>query len=150
MRTKFALLGALTMGIVLLWNLHAATQEITVYKTPSCGCCGLWVNHLKEAGFQVVVKEVPSTAEYQKRYGVPERLRSCHTATVEEYVIEGHVPATEIQRLLKERPKAKGLTVPGMPIGSPGMEVGTRRDKYSVILLQGDGTPSIYREYPAR
>jgi hypothetical protein len=150
MRTKLVLLGALTMGVLLLWNLHAATQQITVYKTPTCGCCGVWVNHLKEAGFQVVVKEVPSTAEYQTRYGVPEKLRSCHTATVEEYFIEGHVPASEIQRLLKERPKAKGLTVPGMPIGSPGMEVGDRRDKYSVILLQADGKASVYREYPAR
>ncbi len=124
-----------------------AAPQVNVFKTRTCGCCGKWVEHLKANGFDVNVQEVPSTAEYRQKYGVPENLQSCHTATVNGYVLEGHVPAREIRRLLKTRPKAKGLAVPGMPAGSPGME-GSRSDAYSVILFDEAGRTSDYQKYP--
>ena len=130
--------------------IQGQSQEVTVYKTETCGCCGVWVNHLRQSKFSVKVVEVDNTAEYQKKYGVTTALRSCHTATVGGYTIEGHVPASEIQRLLKEKPKAKGLAVPGMPIGSPGMEVGERRDPYAVLLFDAAGKTTVYRQYSAR
>jgi hypothetical protein len=151
MRSRLALLGLfLVLTMTAVWTIHAADSTITVYKTTTCGCCGLWVEHLRKNGFQVVVKEVESTDEYAKKFGDPDTLRSCHTALVDGYTIEGHVPATEIQRLLKERPKAKGLAVPGMPMGSPGMEAGGRSSKYAVLLFQADGKTSVFREYPAK
>ncbi len=125
--------------------------QITVYKTPTCGCCHEWVEHLEANGFAVVANDVPSTAPYRERYGVPKELGSCHTGVIDGYALEGHVPAAEIKRLLAEKPKARGLAVPGMPIGSPGMEVeGTRRDAYDVVLFTDDGRRSVYRHYEAR
>ena len=137
------------VAIPLLLSLHlqAAPPEVNVYKTRTCGCCGKWVEHLKAKGFAPRVTDVPSTAEYRLQYGVPDRLQSCHTATVGGYTIEGHVPAADIHRLLKQRPKAKGLAVPGMPMGSPGME-GARSDAYSVLLFKADGTSSVFQKYP--
>ncbi|MEO8127991.1 MAG: DUF411 domain-containing protein [Bryobacteraceae bacterium] len=137
----------IVLALLLSAGLQAAEPEITVFKTKTCGCCGKWVEHVRASGFKVTVKEVASTAEYQKQYGVPERLQSCHTAIVGGYTIEGHVPAADIQRLLKERPKAKGLAVPGMPAGSPGME-GARSDAYSVVKFDAAGAASVYRKYP--
>lgn len=128
--------------------LQAAAPAVTVYKTRTCGCCGKWVEHLKANGFDVTVNEVPSTAEYRERYGVPTKLQSCHTAIVGGYAVEGHVPAADIQRLLKEKPKAKGIAVPGMPIGSPGMEQGDRKDTYSVILFTEDGDMKEFQKRP--
>ena len=139
-----------TVPFLRLGTIQGQSQGITVYKTATCSCCGVWVNHLRENKFVVKVVEVDNTAEHQKKYGVTTALRSCHTATVGGYTIEGHVPASEIQRLLKEKPTAKGLAVPGMPIGSPGMEVGTRRDAYSVLLFDAAGKTSVYRQYSAR
>ena len=127
--------------------LQAAPPEVDVYKTRTCGCCAKWVDHLKANGFAPRVMDVPSTAEYRKQYGVPEKLQSCHTAVVGGYAIEGHVPAADIHRLLKQKPKAKGLAVPGMPAGSPGMETG-RRDAYSVLLFNTDGSTSVFQKYP--
>src|SRR5438046_8745217 len=103
-------------------RLCAAAPEVQVFKTATCGCCKKWVEHLKSNGFAVNVTDVASTAEYRKKYGVPDALQSCHTAIVNGYSIEGHVPAADIQRLLKSGAKAKGLAVPGMPMGCPGME----------------------------
>jgi hypothetical protein len=151
MRSRLAVLSLfIVLTMTAVWTIHAADSTITVYKTTTCGCCGLWVEHLRKNGFQVVVKEVESTDEYAKRFGVPDALRSCHTAIVDGYTIEGHVPAADIQRLLKERPKAKGLAVPGMPMGSPGMEAGGRSSKFAVLLFQEDGKTSVFREYPAK
>ena len=130
-------------------SLFAAAPEMSVFKTRTCGCCSKWVDHMKASGFDVKVTDVPSTAEYRRKYGVPERLLSCHTAVVNGYAVEGHVPASDVQRLLKSRPKAKGLSVPGMPLGSPGMEQGPRRDAYSVVLFQEDGSVSEFQKYPA-
>ena len=141
----------LVFAIPLLVSMpmNAAAPRVSVFKTPSCGCCSKWVQHLQAKGFDVEVHEVPSTAEYRQKYGVPDKLKSCHTAVVGGYAIEGHVPASDIQRLLNSRPKAKGLAVPGMPAGSPGME-GARSDAYSVILFGEDGGTSVFEEYPAK
>jgi hypothetical protein len=129
------------------FHLQAAAPQVNVYKTRTCGCCAKWVEHLKASGFSPQVTDVPSTAEYRRQYGVPDQLQSCHTATVGGYTIEGHVPAADIHRLLKQRPKGKGLAVPGMPMGSPGME-GARRDAYSVFLFDSDGRTSVFQKYP--
>ncbi len=131
------------------WAL-TANEAIQVWKDPNCGCCKDWIKHLESNGFQVKVYETGNTAARQ-RLGMPQALGSCHTAQVSGYVIEGHVPASEIKRLLAERPKALGLSVPGMPVGSPGMdgpEYGNRRDAYKVLLVQRDGSTSTYRAYP--
>jgi len=132
----------------LLARLHAASPAVNVFKTATCGCCGKWVEHLRANGFVVNVQNVENTAEYRRKYGVPEKLMSCHTAVVNGFAIEGHVPAREIQRLLSSGAKAKGLAVPGMPAGSPGME-GPRADAYSVLLFDAQGRASVYQSYPA-
>lgn len=141
----------LVLALALSLDLRGAGEQVTVYKTPACGCCKMWVEHLKKNGFQVTAHDVPSTAPYRQKYGVPDSLQSCHTAVVGNYVIEGHVPATEIKRILKELPAAKGLAVPGMPLGSPGMEASkpSRRDAYSVVLVGLSGKTSVYRAYAA-
>ena len=124
----------------------AFATEITVYRSPSCGCCGKWIEHLEQEGFVVTDELIPSVAPVKSRLGVPRHLESCHTAEVEGYVIEGHVPAEDIRRLLVERPKATGLAVPGMPVGSPGKEMGDRNDAYDVVLF-GGGEPSIFASH---
>jgi Cu/Ag efflux protein CusF len=130
----------------------AQANTVQVWKDPNCGCCHLWVEHLQASGFKVEVRDVGNTAA-RKRLGMPEKLGSCHTASVGGYVIEGHVPAADIHRLLKERPVALGLSVPGMPIGSPGMdgpEYKGRKDAYDVLLVQKDGSAKIFQPYPVR
>lgn len=122
-------------------------SSLTVYKTPSCGCCNAWVEHVKASGFDVRTIEVADTAPVAAQYAVPRALRSCHTAVVEGYAIEGHVPAREIRRLLEERPDIAGLAVPGMPIGSPGMEMGNRRDSYQVIAFNQNGQGRVFANY---
>src|SRR5580698_4590069 len=122
----------------LAGRLRAATTHVQVYKTATCGCCGQWVAHMKANGFDVQFENVPDTGLYRKKYGVPEAMASCHTAVVEGYAIEGHVPAADVQRLLRDKPKAAGLAVPGMVMGSPGME-GPTAQAYSVMLLTADG-----------
>ncbi len=120
----------------------AATQLplVEVFKSPTCGCCGAWVDHLMAAGFPVKVVEVDDTTATRKRYGLPDKFGSCHTGIVKGYVVEGHVPAVEIKRLLSTKPAAIGLAVPGMPRGSPGMEMPDgAKDAFEVIAFgQGD------------
>ena len=128
----------------------AQVTNVQVWKDPNCGCCHLWVEHLQASGFKVEVRDVGNTAT-RKRLGMPEPLGSCHTATVGGYVIEGHVPAADIHRLLKERPVALGLSVPGMPIGSPGMdgpEYKGRKDAYDVLLVQKNGSHKSFQHHP--
>ena len=125
----------------------ADAPAIQVWKDPSCGCCNEWVKHLKNAGFTVQVHDTGNTAA-RARAGVGSQYASCHTATIGGYAIEGHVPAREIKRLLKEKPEAIGLAVPGMPVGSPGMEQGKQVDPYEVLLLKKDGGASTYAKYP--
>ncbi len=124
----------------------ASAAEFTVYKSPWCGCCSQWVDHLKANGHSVTTVEIEDLELIKKMAGVPEALESCHTALVERYAIEGHVPARDIERLLAERPKAKGLAVAGMPAGAPGMG-GDTPDSYNVMLFKADGSADIYAQY---
>jgi hypothetical protein len=115
-----------------------------VYKSPTCGCCGKWVEHMREAGFKVETTDVEDVAAVKKKFGLPAGLGSCHTAIVDGYVVEGHVPAEEVKRLLEERPEVAGLAVPGMPIGSPGMEQGDRVDSYEILTFDSEGRTTVY------
>ena len=126
---------------------HAATP-IHVYKLESCDCCAGWVKHLSGAGFAVQVTNTDDTSAVRKRVGIPDALGACHTATVEGYAIEGHVPAAEIRRLLALKPQAIGLAVPSMPVGSPGMEYGDRKDPYKVFLIDRQGRETVFANYP--
>jgi hypothetical protein len=148
MRMRISVIARSMVGLALALTTYVegAEPHITVFKTRTCGCCSKWVEHLRAHGFTVNVKEVDSTAPYQRQYAVPQKLQSCHTAVVEGYVIEGHVPATDIQRLLKTRPNGKGLAVPGMPIGSPGME-GARSEPYSVLLFDANGGATAFQRH---
>src|SRR6266849_613368 len=147
-RNTLAAIASLTL-LAISSPSQSAGPLITVFKTPTCGCCGKWVEHLKANGFTVKVQEVNDTSAYEKQYRVPRSMVSCHTAVVNGYTIEGHVPAAEIKRLLSERPKAVGLAVPGMPAGSPGMEA-AHSDTYSVSVFDESGRASVYVSYPAR
>jgi hypothetical protein len=141
--------------VALLAAAHAvpslaatAPVQLEVFKSPSCGCCGAWVEHMKAAGFAVKIVEVDDTAEARRRAGLPEKFGSCHTGIVGGYVVEGHVPAADVRRLLARRPAAIGLAVPGMPVGSPGMEHGGRRDPHDVLLVDKSGRASVFSHYP--
>lgn len=123
------------------------TPVVDVYKSPSCGCCGQWVKHMKASGFSVRAHDTYDVARHKYRLGVPPGYGSCHTAEVEGYLVEGHVPAREIKRLLQEKPDARGLVVPDMPMGSPGMEQGNRKDHYDVLLVNRDGSTQTYAHY---
>jgi hypothetical protein len=126
----------------------AEAPQLSVYKSPTCGCCSLWVDHMRKAGFVAKVHDVDNMSPVKERVGVPYSMGSCHTAEVGGYFVEGHVPAEQVLRLLKEKPKAKGLTVPAMPVGSPGMEQGDIKQPYEVHLVHPDGTTSVYARYP--
>lgn len=126
-----------------------ALPVVQVWKDPGCGCCKDWVSHLQGEGFTVQLFDSGNTAMRQ-RLGMPAKFASCHTARVGGYVIEGHVPASEIRRLLAEKPRALGLAVPGMPVGSPGMDgavYGGRQDPHDVLLVLADGSSRVYRSY---
>jgi hypothetical protein len=123
----------------------APGKKMVVYKSPTCGCCGAWVKHVRAAGYNVETVDVDDVTPYKTKHGVPLELSSCHTGVVDGYAIEGHVPADLIDRLLREQPKnAKALAVPGMPLGSPGMEVGGRKDAYDVLLIDNKGKSTVY------
>lgn len=117
----------------------AAAATLEVFKSPYCGCCGAWVEHVRAAGFTVKVTEVEDMATFGSQFGVPEHLRSCHTTKAGKYVVEGHVPAADIKRLLKEKPDALGIAVAGMPAGSPGMDQGPEKEPYKTILVTAKG-----------
>jgi hypothetical protein len=142
------------LGALLLLGglqMQAADMTVHVYKTPTCGCCGKWVEHMRANGFKVEVTEVQDTAETRRKYGVPEELRSCHTAVVDGYALEGHVPAADVKQLLQSRPKAKGIAVPGMPMGSPGMEVeGGKRQAFQVMLFNANGALGQFNKYEGK
>ena len=150
MLRKTVLLGVATVTLLAVSSPSQQTgPRVTVYKLASCGCCGKWVEHLKANGFTVKVLEVNDTSGYERQYHVPRSMQSCHTAVVNGYTIEGHVPAADIKRVLSERPKAVGLSVPGMPVGSPGME-GDRTDPYSVLMFDESGRSSVYARHETR
>ncbi len=135
---------------LMLWrpaNAAGPLPKMTVTRDPNCGCCGAWVMHVKAAGFPVEVIEIDDVAPLKTKLGVPDALASCHTAEVGGYVVEGHVPAEAIKRLLAERPKAIGLAVAGMPVGSPGMEVrGQAPDSYEVTIFSA-GRQNVFARY---
>lgn len=127
---------------------RAQAAELTVYRDPGCGCCGAWVQHMSEAGFHAKVVDTTDLASVRARLGVPEILGSCHTAAVGGYAIEGHVPASDVKRLLAERPRnARGLAVPGMKLGSPGMKVPSGEHEAYEVILFGPGVRSAYATY---
>jgi hypothetical protein len=155
MNRRHALLG---LGIALLTSCNrkadesdpdatAALPPISVYKNTGCGCCDLWVDHIRKAGYAVTVQEMDNMTPLKERVGIPAAMGSCHTAMVAGYFVEGHVPLGDVQRLLRERPSAKGLVVPGMPIGSPGMEVAGESEPYEVFLVALDGSTTTYARH---
>lgn len=144
------LLASLTAALPgVLWAAADKTL-VEVWKSPYCGCCKDWISYLESSGFAVRTHEVQDLDAARRRLGMPERFASCHTAKVAGYLLEGHVPAREIQRLLKEKPVALGIAVPGMPVGSPGMDgpaYGGRRDPFDVLLVSRDGRAAVFSSY---
>jgi hypothetical protein len=141
--TRRAALGIAASALVVpAFSAVAQTPAILVHKDPNCSCCSGWVRHLKDAGFAVTVEATADLQPVRKRLGVPADLAACHTAEVGGYVLEGHVPAAAVRRLLEQRPTAVGLAVPGMPAGSPGMEGGTPQ-RYDVVLFGAGGRQSF-------
>lgn len=139
---------AMTTGAAAPYPVHEHSKEpvITVYRDPNCGCCTKWIEHLVKHGFRVNDKKSDDMSAIKRGLGVPEKAESCHTGVVNGYVIEGHVPAADIQRLLKEKPKVAGLAVPGMPMGSPGME-GPRTDRYDVLSFDKSGATKVFAKH---
>ena len=130
------------------WAQRDQKPTIEVFKTPTCGCCRIWVEHLRSNGFTVHTTDLDDLSGIKTKHGVPSKLQSCHTGVVNGYVVEGHVPAADIQRMLMERPKVAGLAVPGMPIGSPGMEVkGVTPQPYDVMAFEKGGKSTVYASH---
>ena len=125
----------------------ANAAQLTVHKSPYCGCCAKWIEHVEKHGFTVKVIDREDMAAVKKRLGVPDELASCHTTQVAGYFVEGHVPAADIKRLLAQKPKAAGIAVPGMPAGSPGMDAGGKSQPYATILVRRDGTTSVFARH---
>lgn len=126
---------------------QARPDTMVVFKSPTCSCCSKWIEHLKKAGIAVEIHNDSAMEARKRQLGVPETLASCHTGVINGYVIEGHVPAEDIQRLLIEKPKAKGLAVPGMPVGSPGMEMADNREPYASLLFQAEGQSQVFVQH---
>jgi hypothetical protein len=145
------LLGVMASSLVVTGARVLAEQvdqtEVLVYKTPTCGCCGKWVAHLRAAGFKVRTVDTEDLAPIRREWQLPPKLASCHTAKVGRYVIEGHVPAADIRRLLETRPRVDGLAVPGMPIGSPGMEQGSVVEPYDVLSFNAAGETRVFASH---
>lgn len=147
-RTLISLAAGTAAAATLPVLAASKLPPVGVYKDPGCGCCGAWVDHLKAAGFPVTVTEVSDPGAIRKRHGIPDQFGSCHTGVVAGYALEGHVPADDVKRLLALKPVAAGLSVPGMPVGSPGMEVGARKDPFQVLLIDKAGRSSVFATYP--
>jgi len=147
-RLIFGLAGAVALSEHLVVLAVSPKDQVKVWKTPNCGCCSEWVAHLRSGGFEVVTYDV--NAPIRQKFGLAEKYGSCHTGQLGDYVLEGHVPAKEMQRLLREKPTALGLAVPGMPVGSPGMEMGNTRDAYEVLLILKNGSSRVYQSYPKK
>lgn len=153
MQRRKMLAAALALALPPLTALSSGQRPVVeVWKTATCGCCKDWIRHLESEGYTVKFHDLPQARkdEQRRRLGLADKYGSCHTGLVGGYVLEGHVPAREIHRLLKERPQALGLAVPGMPVGSPGMdgpEYGGHRDPYDVLLVQRNGSARVYHAY---
>src|SRR5262245_39307211 len=141
--------GVLLLSAAVVGQQQAKPKLIpmSVYKSPSCGCCSKWVDYMRKNGFDPKVQDVDNIGALKLKLGVREDVSSCHTTEVGGYIVEGHVPVESVQRLLKERPKIAGIAVPGMPAGSPGMEVpGGRKDPYNVLAFTSDGKTSVFEK----
>ena len=153
MRRELLILLALSPWLPALARAAAdGLPEVEVYKSPTCGCCKDWIKHLEASGFKVKAFDVSDHAGRRQQLGMPRQYASCHTARIAGYAVEGHVPVADIKRLLSERPKAVGLAVPNMPVGSPGMDGPAykgRRDAYEVLLVGSDGSARTYARYAA-
>ena len=148
MKTLKALLAATSLLLVSLQGFAAQSlPTITVFKSPTCGCCTGWVKHLEENGFKVKSLNVEDVTVYKKQADVPYGMGSCHTAFVGDYAVEGHVPAADIKRMLSEKPAIRGLTVPGMPMGSPGMDFGPQKDAYKTYSYTESGQTKVFASH---
>ncbi len=132
------------LGSAPVWA--QSTTTVNVYKSPTCGCCGKWIEHMQKNGFKVETHEVENIPASRKKLGMPDKLGSCHTSKIGNYVVEGHVPAQDIKRLLKEKPKALGLAIPSMPPGVPGMDI-PNSPPYETLLVQADGSTSVFAKH---
>lgn len=130
-------------------RLEKPLPDIVVHRSPSCGCCGKWLEHLKSNQFNVIDKMLDDVQSVKDHYGVSAAMASCHTALIDGYVVEGHVPANDIKKLLATKPKVIGISVPGMPLGTPGMEMGTQKDAYQVISFDKDQKNQVFSQYKA-
>ncbi|MDM8564615.1 DUF411 domain-containing protein [Candidatus Halobeggiatoa sp. HSG11] len=146
MRTYNILIIILLLAISP-YGYSAETQEITVYRSPNCGCCSGWIKHLQEHQFSVIDIKTNNVDKLKQKHGITDKLASCHTAIVDGYVIEGHVPASDIKRLLSEKLDVVGLTVPAMPVGTPGMEMGNRKAPFSVLTFDKNGKTTVFKHY---
>jgi hypothetical protein len=146
MRTLIiAAASVLVLGAVSSGQQKPKPIPMSVYKSPSCGCCALWVDYMRKNGFDAKVQDVENIGALKLKLGVREEFSSCHTTEVGGYIVEGHVPAEVVQRMLKERPKIAGIAVPGMPMGSPGMEVPSgKKDSYNILAFTSDGKTTVY------
>ena len=147
-KTAIIVISIVLLGIAGLFTFQSqAAPKLVVYKNAACGCCGDWIEHMKASGYTVEVHDVEDLNSIKAQHSVTGNLASCHTAIIDGYVIEGHVPAEDVTRMLAERPAILGLAVPGMPIGAPGMEQGSPADyqAYNVVTFDGSGSTSVYR-----
>ena len=145
MKRNLALLVAALLVTIAGATAQQKPPMVEVYKSPTCGCCSAWVDHLRDQGFEVRTIETDKVDELKATHRIPRQVQSCHTALVSGYVVEGHVPAADVARLLKERPAIAGIAVPGMPVGSPGMEIpGTKPQPFDVIAFGKDGSTRVF------
>jgi hypothetical protein len=142
-----ALAGLVVAAAVPSAESRVPAVSVVVYKDPNCGCCKSWVDHLRKHGFDVAIRDTNDVSGAKITGRVPEQLQTCHTAFVNGYVVEGHVPAADIQKMLDEKPKIAGIGVAGMPAGSPGMEVGNRHDPYDVVAFNRDGSMRVFAHH---
>jgi hypothetical protein len=142
-RRQFLVSAAALVAARRVALAEAPPSVLTVYKDPNCGCCAKWVTHMSQNGFVVTVRDTSDMDEIKKTMGVPASLQSCHTGIIDKYVIEGHIPADVVKKFLDAKPKDLGIAVPGMPAGSPGMEMG-RVDKYDIVAFTREGKTRVF------
>jgi len=140
-------LAAFVLGLATLGHATAADDEVTMFKDPNCGCCGKWAEHMRANGFKVKEIATGEMGAIKQRAGVPQTLGSCHTAKVGGYVVEGHVPAADVKRMLTEKPLISGVSAPGMPMGSPGMEGPYPADRYDVVSFDAKGKTAVFASH---
>ena len=147
MKAIFAAIALSLLSVTVALASDGIVKDIVVYKNPECGCCTKWVRYLEDQGYQVTVESTRDVFEVKRRLGVPENLAACHTAVIDGYVIEGHITHRDIKRLLLFRPDVSGIAVPGMPIGTPGMEQGNIKQPYKVMTYDAQGNTEVFVEH---